>query len=139
VSRKVIADTSALVALLNVRDAHHAWAVERFRELAPPIVSCEAVLAEAQHLLRAMPRSLLALRGLWERNILRAEFEAQDQKTALLRLLQRYANVPMSFADACLVRLSEMNMDSVIWTLDSDFGIYRRNGRQVIPLIGLED
>jgi hypothetical protein len=41
----------------------------------------------------------------------------------------------MSLADACLVRLSELRADSEVMTLDGDFTIYRRHGRQVIPLI----
>ncbi|HNG34544.1 MAG TPA: pilus assembly protein, partial [Blastocatellia bacterium] len=56
-------------------------------------------------------------------------------KMAVSKLLEKYADVPMSFADACLVRMSELYPDSAVFTLDSDFKIYRRNGRQAIPLI----
>jgi predicted nucleic acid-binding protein len=53
---------------------------------------------------------------------------------ALRALLERYANVPMSLADACLVRLAEMT-GLPICTLDSDFAIYRANGRRALQLI----
>ena len=54
---------------------------------------------------------------------------------AFEELLRRYRNVPMSLADACLVRLSELYGDCAVLTLDSDFRIYRRHGRQVIPVL----
>jgi hypothetical protein len=41
----------------------------------------------------------------------------------------------MDLADACLVRMSEMHADCVVWTPDSDFRVYRRHGRQTIPLL----
>jgi len=49
--------------------------------------------------------------------------------------MARYQSVPMSFADACLVRMSELWPKTPVFTLDSDFRIYRRNKRQSIPLI----
>lgn len=49
--------------------------------------------------------------------------------------MRRYADVPMSLADACLVRMSELSDDASVLTLDSDFRIYRRLGRQAIPLL----
>jgi uncharacterized protein len=52
-----------------------------------------------------------------------------------MKLLARYSSVPMSLADACLVRMSELNPKSQVFTLDSDFNFYRKNVRRVIPLI----
>ena len=51
------------------------------------------------------------------------------------RLLERYKNVPMSLADACIVRMAELRAKSVVFTLDSDFAIYRMNSRQRIPTL----
>lgn len=62
-------------------------------------------------------------------------FAFEDEKQSVKRLLEKYADVPMSFADACLVRMSELYPDSAVFTTDNDFTIYRRNGRQQIPLI----
>ena len=53
----------------------------------------------------------------------------------ILRLLRRYNDTPMSFADACLVRMAELNDDAIIFTTDNDFRTYRKHGRQAIPLI----
>jgi predicted nucleic acid-binding protein len=54
---------------------------------------------------------------------------------AVLKLLEKYADVPMSFADACLVRMTETLNDPVLLTTDDDFRIYRRHGRQIIPCV----
>ena len=70
------------------------------------------------------------------RGVLRVDFDVEREAAALSRLLRRYASLPMDFADACLVRLSEIHADSVVFTLDSEFrDVYRRNGRQVIPTL----
>ncbi len=76
---------------------------------------------------------------LVERGLIETPFRASDETIALRRLLSRYANVPMSFADACLVRLSERYPGSALLTLDADFRVYRRGGRQVIPVIMPDD
>lgn len=70
-----------------------------------------------------------------EAGIFLIAFSYEEEKPAIRKMLEKYADVPMSFADACLVRMSELYPDSVVFTLDSDFKIYRRNGRQPIPLI----
>ena len=70
-----------------------------------------------------------------ERGIVRLDFPIGAELSPIRKLLRRYRNVPMSLADACLVRMSELLNEPVIVTLDNDFKIYRRHGRQVIPLI----
>jgi len=131
----VIADTGPIVAFLNQRDDWHLWALEQFRAIAPPLVTCEAVLSEAAFLLRHDPRGADALLQLVERHIVRVEFNISDEAEHVRRLMKRYANVPMSFADACLVRMSETRKRATVVTLDQDFRVYRRLGRQVIPMI----
>ena len=76
-----------------------------------------------------------ALCGLLERAIITVEFSFTDQIAETIRLLRRYDDTPMSFADACLVRIAEQIHDAVVFTTDSDFRTYRKNGRQIIPLI----
>jgi predicted nucleic acid-binding protein len=111
----LLADTSALVALLDRSDALHGWAVEIFKTLRPPLLVCEAVLAEASHLLEQAP--------------------PEREAAPVWRLLHKYRDVPMDFADACLVRMAELQHTPRIWTADADFHVYRRNGRQPIALI----
>lgn len=133
--RHVIIDTGPLVAALARRDGWHAWAVDRWREIEPPFETCEAVLTEAAFLLRDVPGGADALLALVDEGIVEVRFELGDECRAVRSLLARYADQPMSLADACLVRLSEIRVDSKILTLDADFRRYRRLGRKVIPLI----
>jgi len=62
-----------------------------------------------------------------------SDLSAQIRTVRLL--MERYADVPMSFADACLVRMAEMLDDSRILTLDRDFKTYRRHRNREIPTI----
>ena len=127
----VLVDAGFLIALLSRRDRHHSWATAQLPRLTPPWKTCEAALSEAFHLLG--PRGQPALAGLLRRGALLPVFELGDELDRVLDLLGKYASVPMSLADACLVRMSETLSDPLILTTDADFRIYRRHGRQVIP------
>lgn len=134
-SRTALLDTGPLVALLDRRDHHHAWAVDQMARFRPPLHTCEAVIAEAFHLLRYLPDARTAILEMLAEGVLTAPFQLREQPREVLALLERYANVPMALADACLVRMSELARRSVVFTLDGDFRIYRRHGRQKIPLV----
>jgi len=129
----VLVDAGFLVALISRRDGYHRWAAAQAPRRPPPWLSCEAALSEASHLLGGSgTRSLVSL---LRRGALVCGFRFADDTAAVLRLLERYADVPMSFADACLVRMSETLNDPVLVTTDTDFLIYRRHGRQAIPCL----
>jgi uncharacterized protein len=132
-ARNVLVDAGFLVALLSRRDFHHPWATACAPRYALPWRTCEAVLSEAFHLLGA--RGVPALGALLRRRALIAAFDLDDDVEPVLKLLQKYANMPMSLADACLVRMSETFADPIILTTDSDFRIYRRHSRQMVPCL----
>jgi predicted nucleic acid-binding protein len=129
----VLADTSFLIALLNDRDSHHDWAVTQARQLVPPWTTCEAVLSEAFHLLGDSGAN--ALTEMISAGGIVCHFSFADHSDDVIQLLEKYHSVPMSFADACLVRMTEIMPDPVILTTDSDFQVYRRSGRQVVPCV----
>jgi len=120
-----------VVALLSRRELHHAWAALQAAELPPPWATCEAVLSETFHLLGT--RGGPALRAMLQRRSLRTAFDLAGQVQPVLKLMQKYADVPMSLADACLVRMTEALSDSLILTTDTDFRVYRRHSRQIVP------
>jgi len=138
VTSHVLLDTGPLVAVINRGDRFHEWARTRFGQIAPPLLTCEAVLAEACYLLRAHPGGSEAVLEFVQRGLVKTAFRLEEQAGPVRKLISKYATVPMSLADACLVRLSEVESQGVILTLDSDFHIYRRHGRQTIPLIAPE-
>ncbi|HKL21467.1 MAG TPA: PIN domain-containing protein [Tichowtungia sp.] len=128
----VLLDTGPLVAACNARDHFHQWACEQFRLLIPPLLTCEAVLAEACFLLGSEQTAIL---DMISTGLIKVDFEVKKEHRILQKLLRKYSDVPMSLADACLVRMSEIHENSAVFTLDQDFTIYRKNGRQVIPRI----
>lgn len=134
-TRPVLIDTGPLVAYLNRADHHHKWAKSQLTGLFPPLLTCESVIAETCFILGKYPGGQAAVLELLRRDAVRITFGLQQEIESINRLMTRYANVPISLADASLVRMSEIYADSPILTLDSDFRVYRRNGRQTIPLI----
>lgn len=128
----VIVDAGFLVALLSRRDSHHKWAVLIASDNPPPWFTCEAVLSEAFHLLGQ--RGAPVLIAMLSREALSASFSLDGNMEAVIAFLQKYSSVPMSLADACLVRMSETMADPLILTTDSDFHVYRRHSRQAIPI-----
>lgn len=128
-------DTGPLVALLHERDLDHDWAVEAWSRMKKPLATCEVVLCEATHLMRRLPGGREAVLSLLQRGAVEIAFRIEDELLALRSLLSRYASVPMSLADACLVRMSELDPEATVLTTDSDFRVYRRAGRHVIPVI----
>jgi len=133
VAERTIVDAGPIVALLNAADAHHAWARGEFARREAPFLSCEAALSEAQHLVaRGRGNPLLVLEML-HRGALTVALSVEDQVESLLTLQRSHKNLPMSLADACLVRLAELHPQSRVFTTDSHFRVYRRNRRQLIP------
>lgn len=131
----VLLDTGPCVALLSRNDTHHRWALEQFRVFQPPLLSCEPVVAETCFLLkRSGFDPSLALQFI-ERGVVQVPFVLQEQIGSVSSLFKRYENVPASLADAALIRLAEMTDSPLLLTTDSDFRIYRRHGRQTIPLV----
>ncbi len=134
----MVVDTGPLVALLDRSDSGHEWAVEVFKSLRPPLLTCEALLAEVWHLLAESGPSRGALAQLHASGVVRVAFDFETEAAAIWRLLEKYADVPMDYADACVVRMAELHRKPQVWTMDADFRIYRRNSRQTIPLLSPE-
>ncbi|MBC8382748.1 MAG: PIN domain-containing protein [Candidatus Cloacimonetes bacterium] len=133
--KRVILDTGPIVAFLNKNDTYHDWAKTQFSLLTPPLITCESVISEACYLLKNFTDGASNVLELVERELVLLPFDLQSEIVSIKKLLEKYKNIPMSLADACLVRLSEQISDSVICTLDTDFKIYRKNMRNIIPLI----
>jgi predicted nucleic acid-binding protein len=121
------------MALLNERDTNHGWAVAQASRLPPVWKTCEAVLSEAFHLLGTS--GMFALVELLQERAIVCEFEVAAHIDDVLRLMKKYSTVPMAFADACLVRMTEILSDPTLLTTDSDFRVYRRHSRQMIPCV----
>lgn len=132
-ARNVLVDAGFLVALLNNRDTHHQWAVTQATSLPPPWSTSEAALSEAYHLLG--DRGAPSLGALLRRRALVVRFELAGNVESITKFIEKYSDVPMSLADACLVRMTETIADPIILTTDEDFRVYRRHSRQIVPCV----
>ncbi len=131
----VLADSGPLVAFLDRNDPFHAWACATMRELEGPLLTFEAVISECAHLTEHIDIGNEQLMGLLRLGGLRLAYSVRPDLEALATLMRKYHDIPMSLADACLVRMSELHDRARVFTLDAEFKLYRRHGRQAIPLI----
>ena len=132
---QVIVDTGPIVALIDKRDRHHEWAVAQWAAIEPPLLTCESVISEACFLLDQTRAGSSGVFEMLVRKVVALGFHLGEQLTEVQGLRAKYSDVPMSVADASLVRMAEHFSRSAVLTLDGDFRVYRKHGRYVIPLI----
>jgi len=133
--RESILDTGPLVAVLNRYDTYYHWATQQMANVQSPVLTCEAVISEAYFLLHNRGLNAQTVIKMVQNGYIKVPFHFDEEVEMVQQLMEKYANVPMSFADACLVRMAELYPNSAVLTLDSDFRIYRKNRNQVIPVI----
>ncbi len=129
---KAIADSGFVVAFLNRSDRHHDWASAIGAAVSDPLVTCEAVLAETAF----QVESTVEVLGLLRAGFLRLGFDLSKNIEEVAMLADRYRNRKPDLADLCLIRMSEIYDNLPVLTVDErDFRVYRRNGRDVIPIV----
>jgi|SRR5215470_10242438 len=130
-----IVDTGPLVAFFDRAKQHHRWVAERIEELDAPLLVCEPVLAETMYLLARYSKAQDAVFELIQNGALTVAFRIDEHIGALRQSVRKYKDTPMSLADACIVRMSEIYDRHAILTLDPDFLVYRKHGRSSLALI----
>ena len=137
--RTIIADAGPIVAMLNRRDQFHAWAADSLKTLKEPLCTCEAVLTEAFFRLSHVPRGQRQLLDLLtESDVIALNWRLDNNRVWIKQLMNKHADTPASFADACLVSIAAASSSPLIWTTDRHFEIYRLPGGKRIPLLAPE-
>jgi len=131
----IILDAGPIVAILNKNDPYHQWAQEQAAQLRGPFLTCESVLTEATLLLRNYPHAVRKVMDRVADKTFQLSFDLSEQLQPVSELMAKYEDIGMSLADACLVRMTELQPEAVIFSTDSDFGIYRRLKRQPIQTL----
>jgi predicted nucleic acid-binding protein len=109
--------------------------VEVVSDIVGPLVTCEAVIAEACYLLRRTHGAPEAVIKNVANGVFQTPVRLVDRAAYIERLLKKYRDVPMDLADACLVDLADQIDSGQILTLDSDFDIYRWRSRRKFELM----
>ena len=133
--QQVIIDTSALVASIDQSERHHEWVVQQLEQIEPPLLTCESVVSETWFLLGRVRGAREAFLPYLEQGQVQVVFSLESELASVLTIMKRYESVPASLADAELVRMTELYPRSSVFTLDSDFQIYRKYRDTPIPLI----
>jgi predicted nucleic acid-binding protein len=133
--KKVLLDTGPLVAVIDRRDRNHQWATREWENIEEPLLTCEPVITEACFLVRNVYGAKASIISLINKGVIEIAFNLNEEAEIIEQLINRYQSVPMSLADACLVRMAELFNNSSLLTLDSDFRIYRKNRNEPLDLI----
>ena len=131
----ILVDTGPIVAYLDRRDHYHQWALSQFSRFPAPYKTCEAVCVEAAHLLSRAGLDPTVVLDLLQLGVLEIDFAIKTDVERIRALMKKYRDQPMSLADACLVRMAEQHPKSTVLTLDTDFHIFRKHKRDLIPVI----
>ncbi len=132
---RILIDAGPIVAFLRASDQWHPWAVKQFKHFST-LATCDAVLAEACARLAYYGNDQSRVMDLVVNGSLTTEFAVNPAAARIAGLMKKYASRPMDFADACLVVMSEQVHECLLVTLDAtDFSVYRRHERQVIPFL----
>ena len=131
----VLIDAGPLAAAFYQRDQHYEWARRQVSHISPPVYTCEAVLSEAFHLLERVPQGAQKLLDFLERGFVEVAFAYADHAGPVRELMRTYADQPMSFADAGLVRMAEVRRAAQVFTTDADFRVYRTAGGEALDVL----
>jgi len=127
-------DSGPLVAWFAKKDSHHEWAVRVIDNLPVGALVCEAVLAEVCHLVAKDGVPATAVLKLVEQNDL-VLLSLAAEVSAIRSLMERYKDAPMDFADACVVRMADLNSNAVVCTTDGHFRFFRKSSGEIIALL----
>ncbi len=134
----ILVDTGFLVALYDKREPMHRRCLRIYDSLDQPLVTCEAVVSEALHLLRHAQAAADGILASIDRKILEVPFVLAESAGTVKALMEKYRDIPADFADACLIAMADQLGTGDILTLDSDFAHYRwrrnRPFRLLVPL-----
>lgn len=134
--KQIIVDAGPLVALCCKTDQYHQWAMSMVDTLPLPWYTSELVIAEACYLLLSAGFDPLILLENIKSGRIQIQFSLKRELNSVMQLMLKYQDQPMDLADASLVRMSELETDCEVFTVDrNDFQVYRRFGRQEIPII----
>lgn len=125
---KVLLDTGVLVALFDGDDKFHRQSVEFIKNNRRQLVTTLANITETLYLIDHVRTQSKLLQWIDLARITVASLTHQDMRE-IAALIEKYANVPMDFADGCLLHLANTQGISHIATIDSDFYIYKINGK----------
>lgn len=121
----ILLDTGVIVAVLDRSEGNHSRCIQAMADVAQPLVTCEAVIAESCFLLRDLAGAPETILENVEKGVFQIPFAITRSSSAVRSLLRKYRDRPIDFADACLIRLAEELNTGQILTLDSEFQFYR--------------
>ncbi|MBW2583897.1 MAG: PIN domain-containing protein [Deltaproteobacteria bacterium] len=133
--KKILIDSGPLIALFDASDKYHHEAVNFIKTNKYPLVTTLASITEALHLLDFNRNAQIDFLGWIHRGAVEIHNIENNDFKRLKELTEKYRDLPMDFADSCLVYIAEKLKLNTIATIDRDFSIYRIQGRRKFQII----
>jgi predicted nucleic acid-binding protein len=128
--KKILIDSGPLIALFDGNDKYHAASVEFIKNNTSELVTTLASVTETLHLLDFNRNAQIDFLGWVNAGAVTLEPVTSDDLQIIKKLIIKYSDLPMDFADGCLVFLGEKLNINTIATIDRDFDVYRLKGKR---------
>jgi hypothetical protein len=132
---KILIDSGPLIALFNGNDMYHAASVAFIKANRSELVTTIASLTETLHLLNFSRNAQIDFLEWVYAGAVAIESIENADLPRIIELTRKYADLPMDFADACLVFLAEKLDIDTIATIDRDFDVYRIEGKRPFTVL----
>ena len=133
--KKILIDSGPLIALFDASDQYHSEAVNFIKKNKFPLVTTIASVTETLHLLDFNRNAQIDFIEWVHRGAVVIQNIENNDFGRIKELTEKYRDLPMDFADSCLVYLAEKLNLNTIATIDRDFSIYRIQGRRKFKII----
>ena len=133
--KKILIDSGPLIALFDASDKYHKKTVDFIKSNKFPLITTIASITEALHLLDFSRNAQIDLLEWIHRGGIKINNVENDDFGRIKELTLKYKDLPMDFADSCLVLLAEQIKIDTIATIDRNFSIYRINGKKKFKIV----
>ncbi len=132
---KILIDSGPLIALFDSSDKYHQEAVDFIKTNKCPLATTLASITETLHLLDFNRNAQIDFLEWVHRGAVEIHNIENSDFKRLIDVTEKYRDLPMDFADSCLVYLAEKLNLNTIETIDRDFTIYRIQGRRKFKIV----
>ena len=133
--KKILIDSGPLIALFDASDKYHHESINFIKKNKYQLVTTLASITETLHLLDFNRNAQIDFLEWVHRGAVKIHNIENHDFKRLKELTQKYRDLPMDFADSCLVYIAEKLNVNTIATIDRDFTIYRIQGRKKFRIV----
>lgn len=134
-ANKILIDSGPFIAFLSSSEHYHRWVLEQLSQMDGDLITTESVLSEVVFLMKQNRVAIKAIQDLIGQKLLHIVPAFSAEPITCFNMVGKYADLPSSVADISLVYVHSTTKNSIIFTLDSDFLIYKSSSGKPLKLV----